>query len=69
MSGSHPSSVRPDIFMKTVSAAYAKANLPELLKEVDKGKTIAISRYKNRSPCFHPLQRQKSRSGNTEHSE
>jgi prevent-host-death family protein len=28
-----------------VSAAYAKANLPELLKAVEQGKTVTISRY------------------------
>lgn len=29
----------------TVTAAYAKAHLPELLKQAQKGKTIVISRY------------------------
>lgn len=28
-----------------VTAAYAKAHLPELLKAVEKGKTVTISRY------------------------
>jgi antitoxin (DNA-binding transcriptional repressor) of toxin-antitoxin stability system len=32
--------------MTTVSAAYAKANLPKLLKDAAKGKSIVISRYK-----------------------
>ena len=31
--------------MKTVTAAYAKANLPELLNEVSQGQSITISRY------------------------
>lgn len=39
---------------KTVSAAYAKANLPELLKEVEKGKSIAISRYKKPVAVLSP---------------
>jgi antitoxin (DNA-binding transcriptional repressor) of toxin-antitoxin stability system len=30
----------------TVSAAYAKANLPKLLKDAEKGKSIVIARYK-----------------------
>lgn len=38
-----------------VSASYAKANLPELLKAVEQGKTITISRYNKRiaelAPC------------------
>ena len=29
----------------TVSAAYARANLPALLKAVARGKTVTISRY------------------------
>jgi prevent-host-death family protein len=28
-----------------VSAAYAKVNLPKLLKRVEKGETVTISRY------------------------
>lgn len=39
---------------KTVSATYAKANLPELLKEVEKGKSIAISRYKKPVAVLSP---------------
>jgi prevent-host-death family protein len=31
--------------MKVVSAAYAKANLPELLDAVEQGDSITISRY------------------------
>ena len=31
--------------MKTVTAAYAKIHLPELLNRVAKGERIAISRY------------------------
>jgi antitoxin (DNA-binding transcriptional repressor) of toxin-antitoxin stability system len=30
----------------TVSAAYAKANLPKLLKDAEKGKSVVIARYK-----------------------
>jgi antitoxin (DNA-binding transcriptional repressor) of toxin-antitoxin stability system len=30
----------------TVSSAYAKANLPELLKAVERGETVTILRYK-----------------------
>ena len=30
----------------TVSAAYAKANLPKLLKDAENGKTVVIARYK-----------------------
>lgn len=30
----------------TVSAAYAKANLPKLLRDAQKGKSIVIARYK-----------------------
>lgn len=30
----------------TVSIAYARANLPKLLEEVEKGRSIVISRYK-----------------------
>jgi prevent-host-death family protein len=31
--------------MRVVSAAYAKANLPELLDSVEKGDSITIARY------------------------
>lgn len=31
---------------ETVSVAYARANLTQLLKEVKKGRTITISRYR-----------------------
>ena len=31
--------------VKTVNAAYAKTNLPKLLKDAEKGKTTIISRY------------------------
>lgn len=31
---------------KTVSIAYARTNLPKLIKEAQKGKTIVISRYR-----------------------
>jgi prevent-host-death family protein len=39
----------------TVSAAYAKAHLPELLKDVEKGKTIVISRYKKPVAVISPV--------------
>ena len=32
--------------VNTVSAAYAKANLPKLLKDAESGKSIVIARYK-----------------------
>lgn len=31
---------------ESVTAAYAKAHLPKLLKQAEKGKTIVISRYR-----------------------
>ena len=31
--------------MKTVTAAFAKANLPDLLKAIEKGESVTISRY------------------------
>jgi antitoxin (DNA-binding transcriptional repressor) of toxin-antitoxin stability system len=40
--------------MTTVSAAYAKANLPKLLKDVQKGKSIVISRYKKPIAVISP---------------
>jgi prevent-host-death family protein len=40
--------------MTTVSAAYAKANLPKLLKDVEKGKSIVISRYKKPIAVISP---------------
>jgi len=40
--------------MTTVSAAYAKANLPKLLRDVVKGKTIIISRYKKPIAVISP---------------
>lgn len=33
--------------MKKVTSAYAKANLPELLKAVERGETVTILRYKS----------------------
>jgi antitoxin (DNA-binding transcriptional repressor) of toxin-antitoxin stability system len=39
----------------TVSAAYAKAHLPKLLKDVEKGKTIVISRYKKPVAVISPV--------------
>lgn len=39
---------------ETVSAAYAKANLPKLLKDVQNGKSIVISRYKKPIAVISP---------------
>ncbi|MGH9582024.1 MAG: type II toxin-antitoxin system Phd/YefM family antitoxin [Bryobacteraceae bacterium] len=39
---------------KTVSAAYAKANLPELLKDAEKGKSVVILRYKKPIAVLSP---------------
>ncbi|MEO8725523.1 MAG: type II toxin-antitoxin system prevent-host-death family antitoxin [Acidobacteriaceae bacterium] len=38
-----------------VTAAYAKAHLPELLKIVEKGKTVTISRYRKPVAEIVPL--------------
>jgi antitoxin (DNA-binding transcriptional repressor) of toxin-antitoxin stability system len=38
----------------TVSAAYAKAHLPELLKRVEKGATIVVLRYKRPVAVLSP---------------
>ncbi|HLJ79591.1 MAG TPA: hypothetical protein VKT75_19395 [Acidobacteriaceae bacterium] len=46
---------------ETVTAAYAKANLPKLLKQAEKGKTIVVSRYRKPiamiAPAPQPLRR------------
>jgi antitoxin (DNA-binding transcriptional repressor) of toxin-antitoxin stability system len=39
---------------KTVSAAYAKANFPSLLKEAEAGNTIIVSRYKKPVAMISP---------------
>lgn len=39
---------------KTVSAAYAKANFPSLLKEAEAGKTIIVTRYKKPVAILSP---------------
>lgn len=39
---------------KTVSAAQARANLPQLLKDVEKGKSIVICRYKRPIAVLSP---------------
>jgi antitoxin (DNA-binding transcriptional repressor) of toxin-antitoxin stability system len=39
---------------KTVSAAFAKANFPSLLKEAEAGKTIIVSRYKKPVAIISP---------------
>jgi prevent-host-death family protein len=38
-----------------VTAAWAKAHLPELLNEVEKGETIVISRYKKPVAVISPV--------------
>jgi prevent-host-death family protein len=39
----------------TVTAAWAKAHLPELLNEVEKGETIVISRYSKPVAVISPV--------------
>jgi prevent-host-death family protein len=39
---------------KTVSVAEARANLPQLLKDVEKGETIVISRYRRPVAILSP---------------
>ena len=39
---------------KMVSVAEARANLPKLLKDVEKGKSIVISRYKRPIAVLSP---------------
>lgn len=39
---------------KTVSVAYLRANLPKLLKEVKKGQSVLISRYKKPVAVLSP---------------
>ena len=39
---------------KTVSVAEARANLPKLLRDVEKGKSIVISRYKRPVAILSP---------------
>lgn len=39
---------------KMVSVAEARANLPKLLKDVEKGKSIVISRYKKPVAILSP---------------
>ncbi|HEY6447208.1 MAG TPA: type II toxin-antitoxin system Phd/YefM family antitoxin [Acidobacteriaceae bacterium] len=39
---------------KTVSAAYARANLPKLIDEVEEGKTIIVSRYRKPVAILSP---------------
>lgn len=43
------------LMLETVSAAYAKANLPKLLKDVQNGKSIVISRYKKPIAVISPV--------------
>jgi antitoxin (DNA-binding transcriptional repressor) of toxin-antitoxin stability system len=40
---------------KTVSAAHARANLPQLLKDVEKGKSIVIRRYNRPIAIISPI--------------
>lgn len=39
---------------KTVSVAYLRANLPKLLREVENGKSVVISRYKKPIAVMSP---------------
>ena len=39
-----------------VTSAYAKANLPELLKTVETGETVQITRYNKPIACIVPYQ-------------
>ena len=43
---------------KTVSIAYLRANLPKLLKEVKKGQSVLISRYKEPIALISPAPKQ-----------
>ena len=43
--------------MKAVTAAYAKANLPELLAAVSQGESVTISRYNKPVADLVPSQR------------
>jgi prevent-host-death family protein len=45
--------------MKTVTAAYAKANLPQLLASVAKGESVTISRYNKPIADLVPSQKAK----------
>lgn len=40
---------------KTVSAAWAKANFPSLLKQAEAGKTIVVSRYRKPVAIIAPV--------------
>jgi antitoxin (DNA-binding transcriptional repressor) of toxin-antitoxin stability system len=40
---------------KTVSAAWAKANFPSLLKQAEAGKTTIVSRYKKPIAMIAPV--------------
>jgi antitoxin (DNA-binding transcriptional repressor) of toxin-antitoxin stability system len=45
----------------TVSAAYAKANLPKLLKEASKGKSTVVVRYKKPIAMIVPAPKEEDR--------
>jgi prevent-host-death family protein len=45
---------------KTVSIAYLRANLPKLLKEVKKGQSVLISRYKKPVAVISPVPKSES---------
>ena len=47
---------------KTVTAAYAKANLPKLLKEASKGKSTMVVRYKKPIAMIVPAPTRKLKS-------
>lgn len=40
---------------KTVSVAHARANLPQLLRDVERGKSIVIARYKRPIAMISPM--------------
>lgn len=42
----------------TVSLAYARTNLPKLVKDAEKGKTIIISRYRKPVAVISPVPRE-----------
>jgi antitoxin (DNA-binding transcriptional repressor) of toxin-antitoxin stability system len=45
---------------KTVSIAYFRANLPKLLKDVKKGQSVLISRYKEPVALISPVPKAES---------
>jgi antitoxin (DNA-binding transcriptional repressor) of toxin-antitoxin stability system len=45
---------------KTVSIAYLRANLPKLLKDVKKGQSVLISRYKEPGALISPVPKEEN---------